>query len=66
MAKTVWKLMAIKNSGKLVKGMNAEILVVNSNAKPNLKQIAEAFGEKYGVTISTCHCGASNFEIEKL
>ena len=35
-------------------------------SKPSVKQIIEAIEDKYGVTVSSCHCGYANFEIEKL
>ena len=55
-----------KNAGKLTKGMSVEILVTGTSAKPSVKQIIEAIEDKYGVTVSSCHCGYANFEIEKL
>ena len=42
------------------------ILVTGTSAKPSVKQIIEAIEDKYGVTVSSCHCGYANFEIEKL
>ena len=53
MAGNLWKMTAIKNAGKLTKGMSVEILVTGTSAK-------------HGVTVSSCHCGYANFEIEKL
>ena len=66
MAGTLWSVTAIKNAGKLTKGMNVEILVTGTSARPNARQIIEAIEDKYGVTVSSCHCGYTNFEIEKL
>ena len=66
MAGNLWKMTAIKNAGKLTKGMSVEILVTGTSAKPSVKQIIEAIEDKYGVTVSSCHCGYANFEIEKL
>ena len=45
---------------------NVEILVTGTSARPNARQIIEAIEDKYGVTVSSCHCGYANFEIEKL
>ena len=66
MAGTLCSVTAIKNAGKLTKGMNVEILVTGTSARPNARQIIEAIEDKYGVTVSSCHCGYANFEIEKL
>ena len=66
MAGNLWKMTAIKNAGKLTKGVSVEILVTGTSAKPSVKQIIEAIEDKYGVTVSSCHCGYANFEIEKL
>ena len=66
MAGNLWKMTAIKNAGKLTKGMSVEILVTGTSAKPSVKQIIEAIEDKYGVTVSSCHCGYANFEDEKL
>lgn len=64
MAKTVWKLTAIKNSGKLVKGMNVEIITLGG--KPTTQAITEAINAKYGVTALPGNCVVYHFEIEKL
>lgn len=66
MAGTLWSITAIKNAGKLTKGMNVEILVTGTLARPNAKQIIEAIENKYGVTVSSSFCGSGNFEIVKL
>ena len=63
---TLWSVTAIKNAGKLTKGMNVEILVTGTSARPNARQIIEAIEDKFGVTVSSCHCGYANFDIEKL
>ena len=55
MAGNLWKMTAIKNAGKLTKGMSVEILVTGTSAKPSVKQIIEAIEDKYGVTVSSCH-----------
>lgn len=64
MAKTVWKLTAIKNSGKLVKGMNVEIITLGG--KPTAHVIAEAINTKYRVMALPGNCALFHFDIEKL
>lgn len=66
MSQHLWKVTAVKNAGKLTKGMTLEIIMKGTTAKPNAKQIVTAIEEKYGETVSTCHCGLGNFEFEKL
>uniref|UniRef100_UPI00307943BD hypothetical protein n=1 Tax=Alistipes shahii TaxID=328814 RepID=UPI00307943BD len=66
MAGTLWSVTAIKNAGKLTKGMNVEILVTGTSARPNARQIIEAIEDQFGVTVASCHFGYANFEIEKL
>ena len=51
MAGTLWSVTAIKNAGKLTKGMNVEILVTGTSARPNARQIIEAIEDKYGWTV---------------
>lgn len=63
MAKTVWKLTAIKNSGKLVKGMNE---IITLGGKPTIQAITEAINAKYGVMALPGHCALFHFDIEKL
>ena len=46
MAGTLWSVTAIKNAGKLTKGMNVEILVTGTSARPNARQIIEAIEDK--------------------
>lgn len=46
---TVWKVKAIKNFGKLAKGMEVEIVVRNRSGHPNITEIREAIKLKYGI-----------------
>lgn len=64
--KNLWKVTAVKNAGKLTKGMTVEIIVTGTSAHPNAKQIIEAIETKYNITVSSCHCGNSNLEFTKL
>lgn len=66
MAKYLWKVEVVKNSGQLVKGMSVEIIMENTSGKPLAKHIIEAIKNKYGVTVSSCHCTNSNFQFQKL
>ena len=49
MSATLWKVKANKNFGKLVKGMEVEILVKNRTGQPNVTEIRAALKTKYGV-----------------
>lgn len=46
--------------------MTVEIIMENTSAKPQAKHIIEAIKNKYGVTVSSCHCTTSNFNFQKL
>lgn len=62
MSSYLWKVKAIKNPGKVVKGMEVDIIKNGSSAKPNIKEISEAFEKKYGFSLIS-GCSLSNFEI---
>jgi|JI6StandDraft_1071083.scaffolds.fasta_scaffold47343_3 hypothetical protein len=49
MSATVWKVKAIKNFGKLVKGMEIEVVVRNQSGYPNITEIRDAVKIKYGI-----------------
>lgn len=66
MSANLWKVTAVKNVGKLTKGMSVEIVVKGTTAKPTAQQIIAAIEDKYGETVSSSHCSSSNFEFEKL
>lgn len=66
MGTSLWKVTALKDNGRLKKGMSAEIFQPNSVNKPTQKVICENLNTKYGTKIDSGSCGLSNFEIEKL
>ncbi len=49
MSATVWKVKAIKNFGKLVTGMEIEVVVRNRSGHPSITEIRDAIKIKYGI-----------------
>ncbi len=46
--------------------MWVEIVKRGTNARPNHKEIANAFNEKYKIAISDCNCGGYYFDIVQI
>ena len=63
MSSYLWKVKAVINTGKVAKGMEVEVVKSGNNAKPNIKEIGEAFERKYGISLPG-GCGTSNFETQ--
>jgi len=59
----LWNVTAIRNNGKVTKGMSVEIMKSNTNAKPSQKEIANALNNKYSAGISDGNCGLYVFSI---
>lgn len=49
MSAYLWKVTVKRKIGKLPQGASVEIVKNNTNAKPNQKEINDAFTAKYGV-----------------
>lgn len=49
MSNFMWKAKANKNFGKLVKGMEVEVLVKNRTGKPNITELRDAISNKYSI-----------------
>lgn len=62
----LWKVTAIRNNGKVTKGMSFELLKTGTSAKPGQKEIADALNNKYNSNIHDSHCGSGNFEFVQL
>ena len=62
MANHLFKITAIKNNGKLLKGMSVEIIRKDTTSKPTQHEIAEAISKKYNIEINHSSCGHINFE----
>ena len=63
----LWKVTAKQNlANKIAAGMWVEIVKRGTNARPNHKEIASAFNEKYKIGISDCNCGEYYFDIVQM
>ena len=60
------KVTAIKNNGKVTKGMSVEIMKTGTSAKPSQKEIAQTLNDKYNANVHECHCGQSNFDFTQI
>ena len=49
MASYVWKIKALKSYGPIPQGAEVEVIIHNSNRKPNGQEIQKAFAEKYKI-----------------
>jgi TusA-related sulfurtransferase len=66
MSRHLWTATAKRESGEIAKGMSVEIVVKNSSAKPNIREIAGALADKYGIKdYSSSGLSLSIFEIEE-
>ena len=61
----LWKVVATRNNGKVVKGMSVEILDKNGN-KPSQTAIAEALQNKYDPNIAYTACGSTIFDFTEI
>jgi hypothetical protein len=60
-----YKVTAIKDYGKLAKGMFVEIVIRNASRTPTQKEILEAINQKYGANTAPNGLSLSNFMISK-
>lgn len=67
MANYLWRVTAKKSvTSKIASGMWVEIVVSNTNRKPNQKEVIEAINAKYGAGTAMPGLSLSNFDIVKL
>lgn len=59
----LWRVVAVKDTTKLAKGMSVEIV---TNRKPNQKEVLEAFNQRYGAGTAPNGTSLTNFQIEKV
>lgn len=53
MSADLWKVTVVKQGhGDVAKGMNVELVIQNTSAKPSNDLIAKAINEKYGIKCS--------------
>lgn len=62
----LWRVVAVKDTAKLVKGMSVEIVIRNASRKPNQKEILEAFNQRFGAGTVPNGTSLTNFQIEKV
>lgn len=62
----LWKVTAKRESGKIVKGMSAEIPISDRSGKPRAKEIAQAILSKYNIEVGETRCTETYFEIVKI
>ena len=61
----LWRVTAIKVTGKVTPGMWVEVLKSGINAQPTIKEIGVEFERKYGIAL-VGGCSLVNFRIEKM
>ncbi|MDV3873361.1 peptidase [Elizabethkingia anophelis] len=66
MSQHLWKATAKRDSFKISKGMSVEILVKNTNRKPNQKEVIDAINQKYGVNTASNAINMSLFDMVEL
>jgi len=49
MSAQVWKVRAIRNHSKIIKGMEVEVIIKGRTGQPNVTEIREALKAKYGI-----------------
>lgn len=52
MSAQVWKVRAIKNHSKIIKGMEVEVIIKGRTGQPNATEIREALRNKYNIDAS--------------
>ena len=61
----LWRVTAVKVTGKVTPGMWVEVLKNGTNAPPTIKEIGVEVERKYGIK-PLSGCSLSNFKIEKM
>ena len=62
----LWNVTAKRDSGKVVKGMSVEIVILDRSGEPRSKEIVSAFQLKYNIEENEGKCSSSYFLIEKI
>lgn len=62
----LWRVVAVKDTAKLAKGMSVEIVIRNASRKPNQKEVLEAFNQRFGEGTAPNGTSLTNFQIEKV
>lgn len=62
----LWRVVAVKDTAKLAKGMSVEIVIRNTSRKPNQKEVLEAFNQRFGAGTAPNGTSLTNFQIEKV
>jgi hypothetical protein len=62
----LWRVVAVKDTAKLAKGMSVEIVIRNASRKPNQKEVLEAFNQRFGAGTAPNGTSLTNFQIEKV
>ena len=62
----LWRVVAVKDTAKLAKGMSIEIVIRNASRKPNQKEVLEAFNQRFGEGTAPNGTSLTNFQIEKV
>jgi|JI10StandDraft_1071094.scaffolds.fasta_scaffold1614158_1 hypothetical protein len=52
MSAQVWKVKAIKNHSKIIKGMEVEVIIKGRTGQPNVTEIRAALRNKYNIDAS--------------
>lgn len=60
----LWKVVALRMTGKVAPGMSVEIVKTGTSSKPTIQEIGEAFGRKYGIVLLN-GCSLSYFDIRQ-
>ncbi len=66
MSAYLWRVVAVKDTAKLAKGMSVEIVIRNASRKPNQKEVLEAFNQRFGAGTAPNGTSLTNFQIEKV
>lgn len=64
MSDYLWKVKAVTNWGKVVKGMEVDVIVRNNTGKPTTDAIRDALEAKYNITIGG-GMPSSTFDFQK-
>ncbi len=60
----LWKVICDRNSGKVLKGMNLEI--ITSGSEPSSDDIQKALNKKYDLNLNSVSISRQNWSVEKL
>lgn len=60
----LWKVVCNRTSGKVLKGMNLEI--ITNGSEPSSNDILEAINKKYDLNLNSLSISRQNWSVEKL